>query len=202
LPSSIRAAFAALWNLDLAFADVVSTTSDTRLGAIRLAWWREQLDELDESVEVPNEPRLQAVARELLPRGVAGGELSRLEDGWLPLLDPFPWGKAQADGLRLRGRLLFTIGARLIGDEGSDAGFAGELWSLEDGARHCSDEQSRAFLMREASSAMAKLPLRIGRRLRPLTVLAALAACAVSRTPGFGRGGAAIRHRLTGRFPR
>ena len=94
---------------------MVSTTTDPRLGAIRLAWWRERLDELHNAEGAPSEPTLQAVARELVPRGVSGGELSRLEDGWLPLLEPFPWGEAQADGLKLRGRLLFGIGARLLG---------------------------------------------------------------------------------------
>ena len=63
LPRALRPAFAALWHLDLAFADVAATTSDPRLGAIRLAWWRERLEELDHGI-VPAEPRLQAVARE------------------------------------------------------------------------------------------------------------------------------------------
>ena len=52
--------------------DVLRTTREPMLGPIRLAWWRERLEELDESGEAPAEPRLQAVVRELLPRAVSG----------------------------------------------------------------------------------------------------------------------------------
>jgi len=178
----------------------VATSSDPRLGAIRLAWWRERLDELD-GASPPSEPRLQAVARELISRAVTGHELSHLEDAWLPLLDPFPWGAAQSKGARLRGRLLFGLGARLFGSDPAEAESAGEVWSLEDVARHCSDRDSRAWLLRDAGEALAQLPRNVSSRLRPLTVLAALAGHAV-RPGRFGRGGAAVRHRLTGRFPR
>ena len=82
--------FSALWNLDLAFADVVATSSDAHLGAIRLAWWRERLEQLDEGKASAGEPRLpcgrEPVAR---PRCVSGNELSQLEDAWLPILEPF-----------------------------------------------------------------------------------------------------------------
>ncbi len=94
----------------------MTTSSDPRLGAIRMAWWRERLEQLDKGAEAPAEPRLQAVATELLPRGISGQELSRLEDAWLPLLEPFPWGGAQAEALKLRGRILFGLGAQLLGD--------------------------------------------------------------------------------------
>jgi phytoene synthase len=189
-----------LWALDLAFADVIATSSDPRLGAIRLAWWRERLDEIDGG-SPPFEPRLEAVARELIPRGVTGHELSHLEDAWFPLLDPFPWGEAQAEGMKLRGRLLFGIGARLLGAKARDAEQAGELWSLEDTAKLCSDDQSRRFLLQEATETLPQLQSRTPTALRSLTVLAALAGHSV-RPGRFGRGWAALKHRLTGRFPR
>ena len=68
-----------------------SSRSSTQpaLGAIRLAWWREALERLDTSPPPP-EPRLQAVATELLPRGVTGAMLAELEDGWAALLDEEP----------------------------------------------------------------------------------------------------------------
>ena len=202
MPAGIRPAFATLWNLDLALADVVATSSEPALGAIRLAWWRERLEELDTGKPPPGEPRLSAIARQLLSRGVTGKELSQLEEAWLPLLEPFPWGERQADGLKRRGRILFGIGARLLGEEAKDAEMAGEVWALVDGADHCSDLQSRIFLHREAASALSQLPRKVPRALRPLTVLAALAAYDVNPTGGLGRGGAALAHRLTGRFPR
>jgi phytoene synthase len=184
--------------LDLAFADVVSTSSDPQLGAIRLAWWRERLEELDGGGSAPAEPRLQAVASELLPTGVTGAELSQLEDAWLPLLEPFPWGDAQADGLKLRGRILFGIGARLLGGKANDAETVGELWSLVDGADHCSDQESRDYLREEARKLIAAVP-RMPSNVRPLTVLAALAAADIAREgSGLARLSAAIRHRLLG----
>lgn len=201
MPSSIRPAFAALWQLDLAFADVVSTSTDPRLGAIRLAWWRERLEGLDEGAEPPAEPRLQAVVRDLLPRGVSGRELSLLEDAWLPMLEPFPWGMEQVEGFKARGRLLFDAAARLIGGDPGAASGAGELWSLVDGAFHCSDADSRTRLEEAARAALPWLPRSVPAVLRPLTMLAALAAYDVAPRGRLGRGGAALKHRLTGRFP-
>jgi 15-cis-phytoene synthase len=192
-----------LWNLDLAFADVVSTSSDARLGAIRLAWWRERLEELDQGKAPPPEPRLQAVASELMPLGVKGTELSRLEDAWLPLLEPFPWGHAQAEGMRLRGRILFEVGAMLLGPDGQGVGDAGELWSLIDAAQRCSNPASRRMLAQEASTALASQHGRHPSRVRPLTILAALSAADLVREgSGLGRLSAAVRHRLFGTLPR
>ena len=192
-----------MWRLDLAFADLVSTTSDPILGAIRMAWWRERLEELDQGGPPPAEPRLQAVARALLPRGVSGKSLSQLEDGWLPLLQPFPWGVEIAQGLALRGRQLFGIGAQLLGGAPSEAEAAGALWSLADGGRHCSDPASRAMLEREARSALAGLARKTSRRLRPMTVLAAVAAAdLLSGDKPLARLAAALRHRAFGTFSR
>jgi phytoene synthase len=202
LPSAIRPAFSALWNLDLAFADVISTSSDPRLGAIRLAWWRERLEELDEAAVTPAEPRLQAVTMELLPRGVTGKALSNLEDAWLPLLDPFPWGKAVAEGLKLRGRILFGIGARLLGGNPAEAEAAGAFWSLADGAQHCSDGESGDMLTREAKVSLGEFRGKLPSQVRPLTVLAALAAADLLHAgSGAARLTAAVRHRLFGSLP-
>jgi phytoene synthase len=202
MPAGIRPAFATLWNLDLALADVVATSTEPALGAIRLAWWRERLEELDTGKPPPGEPRLSAIARQMLSRGVTGKELSLLEDAWLPLLEPLPWSERQADGLKRRGRILFGIGARLLGGEAKDAEMAGEVWSLVDGADHCSDQLSRIFLRREAASALSQLPRKVPRALRPLTFLAALAAYDARPKGRLGRGGAALAHRLRGTFPR
>jgi len=176
----------------------VSTSSDRRLAAIRLAWWRERLEGLDEG-KAPPEPRLQDAASELLTRNITGHELSRLEDFWLSLLAPFPWGAEQVDALRGRGRLLFGIGARLLDGDVADAETAGELWSLEDGAMHCSDPASRQLL--RADALRIDRSGRAPRSLRPLTVLGALAIINILEpASGVARGMAALHHRTTGRF--
>lgn len=203
LPREVRTAFSALWRLDLAFADIVATSSDPGLGAIRMAWWREQLEELDRGNRVPVEPRLQAAASELISRGVSGKDLSQLEDAWLPLLEPFPWADLQKDGLKLRGSILFGTGARLLGEEGEGAKAAGAIWSLLDAAHHCSDVKSREFLNEEARSLLREAKPRLPKRVRPLSVLTTLvAADLASGGNRLNRLVAAIRHSFFGTFPK
>jgi hypothetical protein len=167
-----------------------------------MAWWRERLEELDQGGAAA-EPRLQAVVSELLPRGVTGKELSNLEDAWLPLLRPFPWDGTQTEALARRGRILFGIGARLLGATSADAEAAGCLWSLSDGAKHCSDVDARMLLRGEARKVLGEIARVNPRRLRPLTIIAALAAADLVREDSnFARLKAALLHQLTGRFPR
>ena len=179
----------------------MATTSERALGAIRMAWWRERLEELDRGVAPPSEPRLRAIQRHLVERGIGGLELSKLEDAWLPLLEPFPWSERAAEGLRHRGKLLFGIGARLLGGESADAEAAGALWSLVDGAGHCSDADSRAYLCDAAQRWLSVVPQREPAALRPLTVLAALAAYDLRPGGRLGRVGVALAHSLRGTIP-
>jgi phytoene synthase len=181
---------------------VVATSTQPALGAIRMAWWRERLEELDAGRDPPAEPRLIAVRGKLLARAVTGAELSRLEDCWLPLLEPLPWGAPVADGLRGRGRILFGIGARLLGGESSEAEVAGALWSLADEAKFCRDEESREYLIGEARAVLSQLPRRFPATLRPLTILAALTAYDLRPGGRLGRVGVALAHRMRGSVPR
>jgi len=209
MPLAVRRPMAAVWAIDLALADVISTTTEPALGAIRLAWWREQLERLDTGAQPPPEWRLREVATELVPRGISGLDLAGLEDGWLPLLEPFPWHEPVAAGLRLRGRILFSLGARLLNGDAADVSVAGELWSLVDGARHCSDVHSRIFLLGEAREVMHNLPeSRPPKFLRRLTGLAAMAAHDVLKNKPLdlpyesaGRGMAAMLHYARGTLP-
>jgi phytoene synthase len=165
-----------------------------------MAWWRERLEELDKGV-APAEPRLRAIQRQLVGRGISGLELSKLEDGWLPLLGQFPWGDDVAEGLRLRGHVLFGIGAKLLGGDPKDAKAAGALWSLVDGATHCSDADSRHFLCGAARAWIDEVPQRLPAAIRPLTILAALAAYDLRPGGRLGRVGVALAHRLRGTIP-
>src|SRR5213075_504577 len=176
---------------------------EPQLGPIRLAWWRERLEELNGGA--PAEPRLQAVQRELNPRGVVGRDLAQLETGWLRLFDPFPWGAETAEGIWFRGNLLFGIGAKVLGQADERIQSAGGLWALVDAARHCSDEQSRAMLMERACKFAHGLGgVRFPVILRPLSMLAALAIRDSRRGEPFepegtpGRALTMLRHRLSG----
>ena len=135
VPLRDRGALAALFAIDRAMGDVVRTTKEPMLGPIRLAWWRERLEELDQATGAPAEPRLQAVERELLSRRISGHDVAALEEGWLRLFDPFPWGIETSEAIWLRGNLLFGLGARVLGDPGEQIQVAGGLWALVDAAR-------------------------------------------------------------------
>ena len=187
---------------------MVRTTSEPGLGAIRLAWWRERLEELD-SGPPPAEPRLRAAAAELAPRGIAGRDVAALANGWLRLFEPFPWDLWVAEAIAFRGRLLFALGARVVAAPAEPIEAAGGLWALADAARHCSDARSRAMLLGEAKAFAGGLGgTRFPAALRPLSMLAALAIRDVGRGEPFepegspGRIAALLAHRISGRLPR
>lgn len=195
-PVALRPAFDALFDIDDAMAAVILRATEPALGSIKLAWWREQLESLD-TQPPPPEPRLQAAAAELLPRGIKGHELAALEMGWAGALETPPDMMVVGH----RGTILFELGARLLGVEFTDAviGAAGRLFAGVDAAR-------RGVLDLAAGWPGSGGP-RIPWRARPLTGLAALAARDLRRggrpfEPGAtpGRSWTLMRHRVTGRL--
>lgn len=209
VPLRNRGALAALFAIDRAMGDVVRSTTEPMLGPIRLAWWRERLEELDEGGSAPAEPRLQAIERDLIPRGVSGRELAVLEGGWLRMFDPFPWTVQTSEAIWFRGNLLFGLGARVVGQADERIQGAGGLWALVDAARHCSDAVSREMLLDQARTfARGLAGARFPGPLRPLSMLAVLAIRDARRGEPFEREGtparvaAMLRHRLSGRLPR
>ena len=209
LPARHRAAVEALFAIDAAMGDVVRTTSEPMLGQIRLAWWRERLEELDGGQHAPAEPRLLAVENELLPRGMKGRDLASLERGWVRLFDPFPWDIGTSEAIWFRGRLLFALAAQIVAKTDDAIEGAGGLWALADAARNCSDGASREMLLKQART-FARGPggARFAPALRPLSNLAALAIRDVKRGEPFepegtpGRAAAILSHRLRGRLPK
>ena len=193
-PARVRPAFEALWALDAAMGDVVARTSEPALGAIKLAWWRERLEELDQAPP-PAEPRLQGVAQELLGRGIIGARLAELEAGWAALLQP----EVDAAAVAERGALLFAIGGDLLGAADERLGDAGALYALASvGRRGVPElfEPARGYLQRVSGH-------RFARRVRPLTMLASAAARDLSREEPEGsraRAAAMLAHRWSGRI--
>jgi phytoene synthase len=190
-PRELRPAFDALFGIDDAMAHVVASASQPAMGAIKLAWWRESLAKLDHAPP-PAEPRLKAVASELLPREIRGSELAELEAGWATLLDERP-----SDALiERRGATLFRLGAHLLGQAPEGIEAAGALFAVADvGRRGLHAPRGTPF------TPAAAFPAKV----RPLTSLAALALRDLSggsnepeATPG--RSWTVLRHRLTGRL--
>ena len=173
-------------------ADVVASSSQPALGAIRLAWWREALERLDTGVPPP-EPRLQAASAHLLSRGVKGADLAEIEQGWRILFDEEP-------DLRLaeaRGESLFKVGSHLLGQKHPLLSGAGRLFAGIDFARRGYREIER--------SKIAMGGIVFPRALRPLTALTALAVRDLKHGgPPFepeatpGRAASLLWHRLFG----
>lgn len=193
----LRPAFDALFDLDDAMAEVVARSTQPALAAIKLAWWRERLEELDQGLS-PAEPRLQAAAAELLPRGVSGADLARLEEPWALLLredDPDQFML----GVTLRGPALFELAARLLGISTDDIGDAAQAFASADlGRRGVVDAIPRD---------LGKIKGRIPKKARPLTAFAALARrdmrsggqpFELEATPA--RAWALLLHRATGKY--
>jgi 15-cis-phytoene synthase len=193
-PVELRPAFDALFGIDDAMAEVVASSTQPALGAIRLAWWREALERLDKSPPPP-EPRLQAAASELLPRGISGAELAGLEDGWATLFDENP----DIGRMGTRGARLFDIAAKLLGGRDPKLEGAGRLYSFGEGIRK---GWVRGFKPTEELRILTHH--RFPRRLRPLTALARLAARDVKHAHALeaeatpGRAAVLLSHRLFG----
>ena len=183
-PPALRPAFDTLLALDDRLAEVVLTASQPALGAVKLAWWRDQLAALDEK-EPPAEPLLREVAERLLAAGLGGAALAALPEGWMELLEE----EADPDA---RGRALFGLMGRLLGVEVSGGG----AFSCADLARRTGE---RRWL--EPRQARGRAPTAA----RPVTMLDVLGRRDASRgwppepeaTPG--RSWALLKHRLTGR---
>jgi phytoene synthase len=199
----------ALFAIDAAMGEVVRSTREPMLGPIRLAWWRERLEELDEGSVAPAEPRLQAAFEVLLPIGIKGRDLAGLERGWLGLFDPFPWDAGIGEAIWFRGRQLFAAASRVLGQTtDDDIEEAGGIYAMVDVARHCSDGRSRQMLVDQARTFARRLSsVRFSSKVRPLSMLTALAVRDCAKGEPFEREGAPrralvmVRHRVTGRLP-
>lgn len=195
-PVELRPAFDALFEIDDAMAEVVVRATEPALASIKLAWWRERLEELDQG-KVPAEPRLQAAASELLPRGISGADLGSLEESWALLLQPDDQLSFMR-GVTSRGPSIFTLAARLL------------KIPMDDHLEAAAQSFTAADLGRRAIFDLVPLKLgrardRVPRRMRPLTALEVLARRDMRDGPPFepeatpGRALALIVHRLTGR---
>ncbi len=179
--------------IDAAMADVVATSTQPALGAIRLAWWRDALERLD-SADPPAEPRLQAATAELLPRKVSGTMLAQIEDGYAALFDEQP----DADRVAAGGAALFACGATLLDARDIKLDEAGRLVGLARAMR------AGAMALPEDASIKELAGHRFPRAIRPLTALARLAARDIGQAPTIepeatpGRAVALLSHKMFG----
>lgn len=178
VPAARREAVAALWRVDAALCAVLASGREPAISQIKLAWWREALEGLD-NAPPPAEPVLQAAAEHILPNGITGADLAALEQGWAVLLAEAALETAELDAYAARGGILFALTARLLGDAlGEPQRRAGEGWALADLARHSGQPDADAAL---AGARERLVDMRWPARLRPLGMLTALARRDVDR---------------------
>lgn len=183
VPRESRESLGALWSLDTLLGTALRGGGNPMIGRIKLAWWREALEALDHRPP-PAEPVLQGLAAHVLPAGIPGVELAAMETGWSLLFEPELGAEPLAGYAAARGGELFRLSARLLEPGAAiDAAPAGEAWALVDLARHSSNAADRAGALAAAGQRLDR-SRRWPRRLRPLAMLAALAARDVARGPG------------------
>ena len=207
VPAERRPALAALWRLDAALGAVLAGGREPLISQIKLAWWRDSLARLDQTPP-PAEPVLQEVAKHVLPRGIKGSQLARMEEGWSILLAGEALTASDLDNYSgSRGALLFRHSSQLLGIQmNARVKRAGEGWALADLARHSNAIDAKAALDAAGDRLSDVAAQRWPKSLRPLGMLAMLARRDVDRgrenteaqgTPG--RMMRMLRHRLTGR---
>ncbi|MFW2830250.1 squalene/phytoene synthase family protein [Sphingomonas sp. ID0503] len=171
-PRRARAGLHALWAVDEQFGRVLASTREAGIGAMRLAWWREALTTLDTS-EPPAQPLLQALARQVLPLGIAGADLAAMEDGWYALLEADPPGEAEIVRHAVeRGGRLFALSARVLGRPELTVDEVGRRWACADLVRRLSDAGAKATARRMAGVSDKR---RLPHQLRPLSALSIVA---------------------------
>jgi phytoene synthase len=174
-PRARRAGLEALFALDEALGSILRTTREPLVGQMRLTWWHAALMELD-IAPPPTQPVLQALAAEVLPRGVSGAQLAGMIDGWEALLEEPLNEAAMLLHARARGGGLFVAAGTVITSVGDPLATAGEGWALADLARNLGDGKIAARAVQLARPRLAEATrCRWSRAARPLGALAQLA---------------------------
>ncbi|MBU6267801.1 MAG: hypothetical protein KGN34_09690 [Sphingomonadales bacterium] len=193
-PALALADWRTLLALDARLAGFVRAAREPVLAQIRLAWWRERLNEAPARWP-KGEPLLAALAdwSDALP------QLARLVDGWEALLVEAPLPDAAimefADG---RAAALAALAVRLGCGEPAGLRQAARQWALADLAAHLGDGAERAAVL-AAGRSLGGPRERLPRAMRPLAVLARLAAGEVEGVPRWRQFTAAIRVGIFGR---
>ncbi len=202
-PVAARAGLAALFLLDAELARAAFASPEPMVNLIRLAWWRDALQSLDDSAREPDgPPLLAALAAHVLPHGIRGHALAALTAAWEPIVE------SDADDSEpvaayccQRGGALFDLAARLLtaDTEPNEAVHqAGHVWA-------------RAELRRLQPARLGALPpfatsgdSTLPAATRPLTALARLARRDLAQPAPpprgtIGRQWTMLSHLMTGR---
>lgn len=133
-----RADVVAIYAYDHELARAPKVASNPLLGEIRLAWWREVLDEVYEGRPVRRHPTAQALAQAIRRRSLPREPLEAMIDARYRELDATPMSVAEAlEWARDTGGLAAELAARILDPSGDTAKArgAGSAWALSRRAR-------------------------------------------------------------------
>ena len=122
-----RADVVALYAFDHELARASKVTSNPLIAEIRLAWWREALDEIYSGKRVRVHPTARALERAVARRDLPREPIEAMIDARIEALDP---DRAE-DARRRAGGSTAVAAAMSLGDPGlaEAARLAGEVWS-------------------------------------------------------------------------
>jgi phytoene synthase len=187
-----RAGLAALLALDDMLAGALRTVREPMAAQMRMTWWHDALSRLSDAPLLA-EPVLQALARDVIPRGVTGTELTRIVEGWEELLEPDDLDEAALMRFAAGRGAVFVLAGQVLGVEGPLLE-AGQGWALADLARHSRDAGHAAALASPLLEVAGKH--RWSRKGRALGAMVHLARIG-DAGPG-ARTARALWHRTTG----
>ena len=127
-----RADVLTLYALNYELSRAAEVASQPLIGEMRLAWWREAVDEIFENRPVRRHPVAQALADVVARRGLAREGLEALVDGRLRELEPWPLEEGEAlDYLDATAGCLMTLAVQVLAP-GSRADLrpAARAWGL------------------------------------------------------------------------
>ncbi|WP_228243843.1 hypothetical protein [Porphyrobacter sp. GA68] len=195
-----RPVYRSLFAFETRLGRMVAGAREPALVQIRMAWWREQLQGLDDR------PHSDPLLRLLTQSGWAARsrDLVEMVDGWEALLFYRENATTLPDSIRAR-TAGYAAAARLLGMEADGAAVAegARWWVAADALHHLRAGGDDASVQDLTQGWPIRLP-RLPRQLRPVSVLAALGQRSLLRggQPPLSRRGdalAALRVGLVGR---
>ena len=127
-----RADVVTLYALNYELSRAAEVASQPLIGEMRLAWWREAVEEIFEGRPVRRHPVALALAEAVRRRGLPQAELEALIDGRLRELEAWPLGEDEVDDYLgdTAGRLMTLAAKVLAPGMVCDLRPAGHAWGL------------------------------------------------------------------------
>jgi phytoene synthase len=172
-PTTAKPAWVALLALDARLGAILRGGREPIAAQLRLAWWRERLEEPPASWPA-GEPVLEALRAWRNPALLAG-----LPSGWEMLLSDRLTHEIAEQFSEARGQAFASLASELSPGAEVGAARAGRIWSAADLATNLSQPGEREIAL--AYGRGLPEPRALPRALRPMAVLAALGQRALRR---------------------